>query len=443
MEKKEARIKCSGCGTSYKIRIPVTDKPVSFKCKKCGKVLKLKVKAPEAPAAPSPSAPREMDFRPPANFETTQLPDEDDYQDPGGDTASKPADFVEHHEFEQASAAPPQDDKERHWVVLAGDRINGPFSNSEVVKLIQTGEVTAQASLRMGERPWVRASEIAEFKGCFAEPLKGAGGAALETISLLDKEEGEDASGAVPATGLFYKQFPKIAAYPISGGKPIPLGIFTGIAFVASAVLSSYLGVGFLVSIVLWLPLYGYLSDLMNQSKVNPQNPPPNWDFSKIKIMLTDGLNIIVVFLIFAIVPVTVILLGATYFFLNNDYTLGYALGFLSLIVYIGSLFTLPAGLVIVDGTRSIGTALNPGKVIGMVTKGGKAYLMLAVLSLLVGSICMAITFLSVWILPDVIPVGFVISGLLMAIVLSYSHFVWFHALGRFSSENKKLLTAK
>ncbi len=57
MEKKEARIKCSGCGSSYKVKIPVTDKPVSFKCKKCGKVLKLRIKSvsPEAdvPAAPS------------------------------------------------------------------------------------------------------------------------------------------------------------------------------------------------------------------------------------------------------------------------------------------------------------------------------------------------------------------------------------------------------
>ena len=68
MEKKEARIKCSGCGTSYKVKIPVTDKPVSFKCKKCGKVLKLKVKAAEAPPAPPPPPRPEMDFKPPVEF---------------------------------------------------------------------------------------------------------------------------------------------------------------------------------------------------------------------------------------------------------------------------------------------------------------------------------------------------------------------------------------
>ncbi|MFH1116165.1 MAG: DUF4013 domain-containing protein [Pseudomonadota bacterium] len=443
MEKKEARIKCSGCGTSYKIRIPVTDKPVSFKCKKCGKVLKLKVKGPETPSAPSPPAPKEMDFRPPANFETTQLPDQDDYQNPGASTPSEPAEFVAQHEFERASAGPTPDDQERHWVVLAGDRIDGPFTKNEVVKMIQAGEVTAHSSLRMGERPWVRAGEIAEFKGCFAESLKGTGGAALETISLLDKEEGEESSGDVPASGLFYNQFPQIAAYPVSGGKPVPLALFAGIVFVASTALCLYLGVGFLLSIVLWLPLYGYLSDLMNQSKVNPQNPPPGWDFSRIKIMLTDGLNILMVFLIFTVVPVTLVLLGAAYFFLNNDSTLGYGLAFLGLISYIGSLFVVPAGLVIVDATRSIGSALSPGKVLGMITKGGKAYLMLAVLSILVGLICMAITFVSIWLVPDVIPVGFVVSGLLMAMVLSYAHFVWFHAMGRFSSENRKLLTAK
>jgi len=440
MEKKEARIKCSGCGASYKIRIPVTDQPVSFKCKKCGKVLKLKVKAT---AAPSPAPLPELDFRPPTNFETTQLPDESDYQDTGGQTPSKTAGFVENHTFEQGPAAATQDDKERRWVVLARDKINGPFTASEVATMIQTGEVTPQTSLRMGERPWVKASEIADFKRFFFEPLKGAGGTALETISLLDREDEEEVVERAPTTGPFRKQFPSIVSYPISGGKPLPLAIFAGIVFVTSTVLSLEHVIGFFLSIVVWLLLYGYLSDLMAQSKVNPQNPPPDWNFSKITAMLANGVKIFVVFLVYTIVPLVLALLGVVYFFLNKDETIGYAFVALGLILYVGSLFTIPAGVVIVSGTGSIGSALNLGKVLGLITKGGKAYLMLAVFSLVVGLICLAITCVGVMLLTDVIPVGFVVSGLLMAIILSYAHFVWFHVLGRFSAENKKLLTAK
>ena len=80
MEKKEARIKCSGCGASYKLKIPVTDKPVSFKCKKCGKVLKLKVK-PSSEGARGQTV-EESSKQP--EFETTQLPDAGDYQDRSG-----------------------------------------------------------------------------------------------------------------------------------------------------------------------------------------------------------------------------------------------------------------------------------------------------------------------------------------------------------------------
>ncbi len=440
MEKKEARIKCSGCGASYKIRIPVTDKPVSFKCKKCGKVLKLKVKASAAPSQPSRPG---MDFRPPTNFETTQLPDEDGYQDSVGPTPSKPAGFVEHHTFEAASVAPPQEDEERRWVVLARDKINGPFTASEVVSMIQTGEVNPQTSLRMGERPWVKASEVAEFKGFFFEPLKNAGGAALETISLLDKEDEEEASTGAPASAPMFRQLPSIVSYPISGGKPLPLAIFAGIVLVASVALSFNLVIGFALSILLWLPLYGYLSDLMNQSKMNPQNPPPDWDFSRIKVMLADGLKIFLVFLVYTLVPVILALLGVVYCFLNQDATLGYALVALCFVLYFGSIFAVPAGLVIVGGTGSIGSALNPGIVLGIITKGGRSYFMLAVFSMLVSLICLAITFVGVMFLTNVMPAGLVVSGLLMAIILSYAHFVWFHVLGRFSAENKKLLAAK
>ncbi|MDQ7783630.1 MAG: DUF4013 domain-containing protein [Desulfomonilaceae bacterium] len=440
MEKKEARIKCSGCGTSYKIRIPVTDKPVSFTCKKCGKVLKLKVKAP---ATPSPQSRPDLDFKPPTNFETTQLPEEGDYHDSGIGVSGKSADFVEDHVFEQAApSAGPRDEMGRHWLVLAHDQINGPFTGSEVIDMIRSSRVTAQTSLRMGERPWVKASEVAEFKGYFFEPLKNAAGAALETISLLDKEEEEGPSEGSPTTGLFYEQIPAIVSYPISGGKPLPLALFAGMAFVAATALSFEVVVGFFVSIALWLLLYGYLSNLMNQSKVNPQNPPPDWDFSKIKSMVADGVNILVVLAVYTVIPVVAALLAAVYFWVNRDVTLGYALVIVSMILYLGSLFTVPAGLVIVDGTRSVGSALNPGRVLGVITKGGKAYLMLVLFSVVVGLTCITMTWAGVMFFSHVIPFGFVVSGLLMALILSYAHFVWFHVLGRFSAENKKLLTA-
>ncbi|MFH0821978.1 MAG: hypothetical protein V2B18_04455, partial [Pseudomonadota bacterium] len=53
MDKKEAKIKCSTCGSSFKVRVPVTDKPASFKCKKCGKILKIRVKGPGPDGGPS------------------------------------------------------------------------------------------------------------------------------------------------------------------------------------------------------------------------------------------------------------------------------------------------------------------------------------------------------------------------------------------------------
>ncbi len=60
MEKKEVRLKCSGCGTAFKLKVPVTDKPLMFTCKKCGKAMRLRLQAPgkqqTVPAAPATAA---------------------------------------------------------------------------------------------------------------------------------------------------------------------------------------------------------------------------------------------------------------------------------------------------------------------------------------------------------------------------------------------------
>lgn len=439
MEKKEARIKCSGCGTSYKVKIPVTDKPVSFKCKKCGKVLKLKVKAP-APPPPPPPSPPEMDFRPPTNFETTQLPDEDTYQDPALEKLPTKVDFVDDEPPEGLTQPSSHVGHGKQWMVLAQDAINGPFTNSQVVQMIHAGEITAQTSLRMGERPWVKASEIAEFKTRFAVPLKNEGGTALETISLLDRDEDEAPEGR-PLEKASPGDLGAIVTYPIAGGRPIPLAIFAAFAFVASTAMSFELTIGLPLSIVIWIILYGYLSELLNQSMVNPQGTPPDWNFAGLKDMVADGIRVFVVLLVYVLIPMTLATLGMVYFFLNNDETLGYALMALTVVIYLGALFVVPAGLVIAESARSLGSALNPGKVFRMISKGGKAYLTLAVLSIVIGLPCLFVTVLGIY-LGDVIPFGFVVSGLLMALVLSYAHFVWFHALGRFSGENKNLLTS-
>ena len=174
---------------------------------------------------------------------------------------------------------------------------------------------------------------------------------------------------------------------------------------------------------------------------MKPQNPPPDWDFSRIKDVVLDGARVFVVLLVYVLIPVTLALLGMIWSYLNGMEMIGLVCMVLTVLFYFGALFTVPAGIVIAEGTRTIGSALNPGKVMAMITKGGKPYLMLAAFSLVIGLPCLLVTLVAVFV-GDFLPLGdFVVSGLLMAVVLSYAHFVWFHVLGRFSAENKKLIT--
>ena len=110
----------------------------------------------------------------------------------------------------------------------------------------------------------------------------------------------------------------------------------------------------------------------------------------------------------------------------------------LTLLVYAASLFMVPAALVVLGRSQQVKTAFSPGKIMALVKMGGQPYRMLALVSLATGLICMLAVFLAMF-LVEIPDVGFLVSGLVMALVLSYGHFVWFHVLGRFSGENGKL----
>lgn len=508
MEKKEARIKCHGCGTTFKLKVPVSDKPINFTCKKCGKVLKIKLKAspteeqspPPEPKASEPvietnqmgdfadddfgnSDPSQMpsgehQISPPQfdespvteedkrKFESTQLPEFEDGEDIGVDLSNPPSQFEtgrlddleltqlpDEGSYQNTAGAPPVAtqspadapqqaiaDGNRRWIVLDEDLIKGPFSDEEILEMIHQGEVKAETSLRMGERPWIKASEIANFRKYFhVEPRPGAD-SRLAQFSLLD-QEAEDAARAGSGKP-FYTELASILPYPIGRGNPVPLAIFAGIVFVLSTILSFpslQFFIALPINLIGWIILYGYLSQLMNYSKQYPTKAPPAWDFSRVKEMAIGGIMVLLVLLAYSLIPVTISLLLMIFFFLNSMAELGYAFIGLTVVFYVASLYFVPGSLLILEHSGNLGAALNPMKILSMIRKGGKAYRMLAVVSIVAGLACMAITILAVF-LTDIPDAGFVVAGLLMALVLSYAHFIWFHVLGRFSTENKQLL---
>jgi hypothetical protein len=441
MEKKEARIKCSGCGTSYKLKIPVTEKPVSFKCKKCGKVLKIRIKGPEPQTTATPPEPERPISEMP-EFETTQLPETGDYHDvPAPPGSLRTPSAVESHFFAQAvPQPPPSDDVRRRWLMLSDEMVRGPYTDEEIVSMIHNGEITAETSLRMGERPWVKAVEISNFRELFP-PSQRASRAPLAAITLLDKEP-QEADHEGPVSGRpFYAELPAVIPYPVAQGQWQPLAIFAGITFVLSALLTLEFFVGLLLNLIGWALLFGYLLSVMQQSKNSPQSPPPEWDFPRAKNMIVSGAKVLAVFLVYSLVPVTIFLLLMMAFFLNDLAILGYVFMLLTVLVYAASLFVLPAALLVMGNTEEIGDALNPGKALSIVKSGGQPYQMLAVVSLAAGIACMLVTLLAVF-LVDIPIAGFIIAGVLMAAVFSYGHFIWFHVLGRFSRENPNLMGA-
>ena len=185
--------------------------------------------------------------------------------------------------------------------------------------------------------------------------------------------------------------------------------------------------------------LYGYLTVLMNNTKDTPTAPPPAWDLSRVKEMALKGVPVFAVLLVFSLVPVSVCLLIMIGCFLNGMDLFGYLFMALTVLVFVASLFVAPAALVIQDASQSLATTLNPAKILKLVLKGSTAYKMLAATSVAVGLSAMLVVLLAVF-LVDIPLAGFVVAGLLMALVLSYGNFIWFHVLGRFSRENSRLM---
>jgi hypothetical protein len=452
MDKKEARITCSGCGTSYKLKIPVTEKPVSFKCKKCGKVLKIRIaatagQAPSpptaAPPAPAPDPEMAPTFDDVPLFETTQLPDTG-YSSPGSTSESDFHDQIqglEDHVFSQSTERPPpsrEDGPVRRWIVLSGDMVKGPFSDDEIVSMIKDGDVVADTSLRRGERPWVKACEIAVFRRYFPRgSLQSAG--PLASMKLLDEpagKKGETKLGPRP----FLSSVGALLPYPVSGGNWQSLAIFLGIAFVLSSVLSLEFWVGLPLNLLGWTLLYGYLAGLMHDSGRSADGAPPPWNFSQAKTMITEGVGVLAVLLVYCMVPTVILLLLMIASFLNSMTGLGYVFMALTVLAFAGSLFVAPAALVILEKSGKLGTALNPGRIMEIVKIGGQPYLVLSAFSIAAGLSVMLVTILAVF-LGDIPDAGFLVAGFVMALALSYGHFVWFHVIGRFSGENAKLTT--
>lgn len=509
MEKQEARIKCTGCGSSYKLKVPVTDKPVNFKCKKCGKILKVKVTkgtdqplvaaptpaptpAPARTPAPAPApAPPEPDS-PIQGFETTQLDEFENFFESGvGAPPQKPepsqegfqldptlalfttdrmgdegpqikpsldatvripepvfeqgyADqlFPQPQQAKQASApaAPARTrGSERRWLALDDEQVKGPFTDAEVVSMIEDGEISAETPLRMGQRPWIKAAQVADFKHCFhkGRPIRSGSKRAVEHAQPTPNQETAQPESEVTP---FYEEFGAIAPYPLDKRNLQPLGIFAGIAFVLCTLLSFDFFIGLPLCIAGWIVLYGYLDVLRNKTKADPTTLLPAWDFSHAKDMALSGAKVFAVLLLFSLIPVTVCLLLMIGCFLNDQALLGYVFMLATIVVFVVSLFVTPAALVIQEEGQSVVSALNPVKILRLISRGSTAYRMLAIASIGGGLACMVVVLLAVF-LVDIPTAGFVVAGLVMALVLSYVNLIWFHVLGRFARENNKLVT--
>jgi hypothetical protein len=143
------------------------------------------------------------------------------------------------------------------------------------------------------------------------------------------------------------------------------------------------------------------------------------------------------------LIPVSISLLFMIAFFLNGMETLGYVFLLLTLVIYSVSLLLVSPGLIILRQSQNLGEALNPSKMIA-VALSGESYMRLASISLAVGLICMLAVLAAVFIV-DLLPVGFLFAALIMGLVLSYGHLIWFHLLGEYSKENsavKQLVSA-
>jgi len=422
MEKKEVRLKCTGCGTAFKLKVPITDKPLTFTCKKCGKVMKIRLQAPAkesgAPAPPPPPEPAPL-------IERGQQAESEEFEDLVSMGLNAPSTLPGPSPAAGDIAAP---EAEKKWLVLLDDMMRGPFSDAEVIAMIDEGDITPSTSIRLGERPWIQALRVPQFAARFRAVSEGR-------VKQGAEEGGE--STWVATAGL-KSMLPVVLPYPLGSGNFQPLAIFAGIAFVLSAVLCLDFTIGLVVNIVGWILLYGYLDGLIQETMTAPGNPPPAWDFKQAAQLLQRGAKVFVVLLVCSLLPVTIMLLVMIFGFLNGMGLVGYAFMVLAVAVFAASLFAAPAALMTLTTSGNLGRALNPGVIVGLIKKGGKSYRDLALLSVAAGMSCMLATLLAVF-LVDIPIAGFLVAALLMGGVFSYGHFLWFHLVGRFSAAHKGL----
>ncbi|MGO9121641.1 MAG: DUF4013 domain-containing protein [Desulfomonilaceae bacterium] len=427
MEKKEARVKCSGCGTHYKIKFPVSDKPVRFQCKKCGKTLAIRMKAPDQIAtgqvASAEPAPEMM-----PQFERTRLPD---WQPPQEPSAPAQPGGVDDAAASESASAPSQSStpEDRRWLVLADEQVKGPFNNDEITDMIKTRFINSETSLRMGQRPWIKAAQVPDFRFLFPEMDGGYDQSAQSRPAQKTGEHTENLIGSVKA------QLIDAIPYPFTGGNWQPLAIFAAIAFVLSIVLVFDFVIGLPVAIVGWILLFGYLADLMKTSSEASEKPPPSIDFSAIREMVSAGMKIFCVMAVYSLIPVSICLLFMIAFFLNDMELLGYVFIAVTIVVYVMSLYLASAGLLILGKSQQLGQALNPSIIIDAAAKSGGAYIGLGFAIIIIGIVCMLSVLASVFV-TDLLPLGSVFASLIMTLVLSYGNFMWFHLLGIYLKMN-------
>ena len=430
MEKKEVRVKCNGCGKAFKLKVPVTSEPVRFKCPSCGKHLKIRV----APGPVQPPPAHRVKAAPSTEFESTQLPGTEDHgegtreQIPRSTPGSVAADRVS----EQAQPAP-QSDQTARWVYMADDMVQGPFTDDEMRTIIRQGNVGPETPIRMGERPWIKAGKIGIFKPHFPKGM-----AVGEELEEALEEEAPETSALRTVTRPFHEDVPAAFMYPVQGGHWQPLAIFAGIAVAASIILCLDTTIGLFLNFVIWILLYGYLSSLLRESIESPGHPPPNWRFAQAKDMAMDGIKVLAVLALLCLVPPGVCLLLMIYSFLNQMVTLGYVFMVLVIVLFAVSMLVVPAALSILVVSEHLMAVLSPGEIISTIKTSGRPYFTVAAISLAVGALCLLVTIAGVF-LTDIPLAGFVLAGLIMGVVLSYGHFIWFHAVGRFTGEKEGL----
>jgi hypothetical protein len=314
---------------------------------------------------------------------------------------------------------------------MAGDSVQGPFTDEDMRSVIRQGAVGPETPVRMGDRPWIKAGKIGIFISSFPKgTLVGEGS------EEGAEDESPDAKARRTVDLPFHEDLPSIVTYPVQGGHWRPAAVFAGIAIVASIILCLNTIIGLVVNFLVWILLYGYLTSVLRESMESPGQPPPDWRFDRAKDMVADGVKTLAVPAIFCLVPTGVCLLLMIYFFLNAETSLGYVFMMLVILLFAVSTFIIPAALSILVVSGSVPDAINPGAIIGRIRTSGSSYFTLAAISFAVGALCLLVTIAGVF-LTDIPLAGFVLAGLIMGVVLSYGHFVWFHAVGRFTGEKE------